>query len=462
MKRLNIEENYTNYHFIGIGGINMSGLAEILHNDGCVVTGSDRSGSKIIDSLRKKGIDARIGHDAKNVSENVQVVVYNAAVPADNAEILVAKQRCLRLMDRAELLGLLMKNYETSICVAGTHGKTTTTSMLAEIFMMAHKNPTVMSGGILPSMGGAMRIGSQDFIISEACEYNNSFLKFYPHIGIILNLEMDHSDFFADIGAMRKSFSAFAQKIPRNGLLVVNSEIDELGQLIRGLDCDVVAFGKNGSVVTQNIHLSKEGYPLFQVVGNGKTLGEIALKIPGDHNIQNAMAAICVAMHCGIDFAIIAAAFSQFAGAIRRFQRIGNYNGATIIDDYAHHPTEVAATIAAAKNMPHNRLWVVFQPHTRERTAEFLNEFAHELAQVDELIILDIFNPAGREEEHCKVHSKDLVEQAEKVNVANVHYMSSFSTCVEHLKQQLAQNDLLITMGAGNVYEVAEALYNSH
>jgi UDP-N-acetylmuramate--alanine ligase len=458
MKRLNIAKNNNNYHFIGIGGVNMSALAEILHNDGCNVTGSDKNDSKIILALRKKGIDIKIGHDAQNIGDKTQIVVYNAAVPKDNPEILAAKAGGLRLMDRAELLGRLMQNYETAICVAGTHGKTTTTSMLAEIFMAAGYDPTVMNGGILPSMGGALRIGARDFIIAEACEYNNSFLKFHPNIGIVLNIEMDHSDFFPDLDTLNESFASFAKKIHRDGLLVINNNVPGLDRLTHGLDCDVSAFGKDGSIRAENIRLGAAGHPIFDTVTDSGILGEVALKIPGRHNIQNALAAISASLRCGIAFDTIAAALSRFEGAVRRFQHIGRCNDAAIVDDYAHHPTEVAATIQAAKSLPHSRLWVVFQPHTRKRTAEFFDKFAQELARADELIILDIYNPAGREEEHCQVHAKDLAQRAAKHGPANCRYLPSFLACTSHLKQHIAPNDLVITMGAGDVHKIAEAL----
>ena len=456
MRRLNIIENYRNFHFIGAGGINMSGLAEILHKDGCVITGSDRNNSDLVVGLREKSIDIKIGHDAQNVGENVQVVVYNAAVPQDNPEILEAKARGLRLMDRAELLGRLMQNYDTAICVAGTHGKTTTTSMLAEIFMAADKDPTVMNGGILPSMGGALRIGNRNIIIAEACEYHDSFLKFWPHIGIILNIEMDHSDYFANIDGLTASFKKFAQKIPHDGLLVINNSIINAPKIASGLGCIVHSFGEKGDIAAINIRHSAQGYPIFDVImAEGKRLGEIALKVPGNHNIQNAMAAICAALHCNIGFSTIAAALSRFTGPMRRFQHIGQLNGATIVDDYAHHPTEVVATIQAAKKMPHNRLWVVFQPHTRARTMEFLDEFAEALVNADEIIVLDIYNPAGREEERYNVHSKDIVA---KIDTANCRHLPDFDTCTHFLTQHIVDGDLVITMGAGDVHKIAEAL----
>jgi UDP-N-acetylmuramate--alanine ligase len=362
-------------------------------------------------------------------------------------------------MYRTDLLGRLMQNYGKAICVAGTHGKTTTTSMLAEIFMAANTDPTVMNGSVLPSMGGAVRIGGRDFIMAEACEYHNSFLKLNPTIGIILNVEMDHSDYFANIDAVHASFASFAQKIPKNGLLAINSDTPALPRLIRGLDCDVVAFGQGGPIRPDNIRFGSDGYPVFDVVNSNGKLGEIILKVPGHHNIQNAMDAITAAMHCNMPFATISAALARFTGALRRFQHIGKYNGATIVDDYAHHPTEVAATISAAKKMPAGRLWVAFQPHTRARTAEFLNEFAAELSQADHPIVLDIYNPAGREEEQYNVHSKDL---AAKITNPNCLYLPSFQATVDHLQQHLAPNDLLITMGAGDVHQIATSLVNMH
>ena len=456
MKRLNIIENCQNFHFIGAGGINMSGLAEILHNDGYFVAGSDKNNSALVEDLHKKGIDIKIGHDAQNVDENAQVIVYNAAVPQNNPEMLEAKARGLHIMDRAELLGRLMKNYDTPICVAGTHGKTTTTSMLAEIFMAADRNPTVMNGGILPSIGGALRIGGREVIIAESCEYHNSFLKFWPYIGIILNIEMDHSDYFTNINELTASFKKFAQKIPHDGLLVINTGILDASKITSSLDCAVLSFGEKGDIAATNIRHSAQGHPIFDIItAEGEILGEIVLKVPGNHNIQNAMAAICAALHCDIDFSTIAAALSRFTGPMRRFQHIGQFNGAIIVDDYAHHPTEVAATIQAAKKMPRNRLWVVFQPHTRARTVEFLDEFAEALAGADEIIVLDIYNPVGREEERYNVHSKDIVA---KIDTTNCRHLPDFDTCTHFLAQHIVDGDLVITMGAGDVHKIAEAL----
>jgi len=459
MYNIKIVEECKNFHFIGIGGINMSGLAEILFRAGYSVAGSDQKDSENVDRLRKAGIDVKIGHDDKNIDDDAEscVVVYNSAVPMDNPEIFKAKKMNLRLMDRAELLGRLMSNYEKSICVAGTHGKTTTTSMLAEIFVFAGRNPTVLNGGILNSIGGALRIGGQDVIIAEACEYHNNFLKFYPHVGIILNLEMDHSDFFKDIDHLRRSFADFSKNIHKDGLLVINGGIPNLQQFEEASDCRVTAFGKNGQLTAENISYDSLGCGKFEVFEKDVCLGSMSLAVPGEHNIQNALAAASCALDFGIDFSDIKGALAAFKGAARRFTLMGSFNGAAIVDDYAHHPTEVAATIAAARNMEIGRLWAVFQPHTHTRTKLYLSEFALALAAADYAIVLDIYNPVGREEESCPIHSKDLAAAASK-HTPNCLYMPDFDAAAAHLKEHVRPGDMVITMGAGNVDVLAVML----
>ena len=443
MDKLKILPNCDNYHFVGIGGINMSALAEVLLNEGYTVSGSDKSDSPAMDKLRGLGISVALGHDGENLPENAQVVVYNAAVPADNPELFVARQRGLKLLDRAQLLGLLMQNYDFSICVAGTHGKTTTTSMLAEIFMGANANPTVMSGGILPSMGGAMRIGGRKFFIAEACEYHDSFLNFFPKVGIILNLEMDHGDYFGGEVGLRQSFRKFAELIPADGLLIINNEIPKLDEIVDGLVCQVLTFGVGGDICASDIQFFPDGGSLSHIDG----LGQLALGVPGAHNISNALAAIATARHFDLPFEAISKALQDFKGANRRFQRKGQINGAEIIDDYAHHPTEVSATIQAARNMKHNRLWVIFQPHTHERTAKFLDEFARALRGADEVIILDIYRPAGREQEQAMVHAKDLVRKID----ANCNYAPDFEWARVYMRKNLKKGDIAIVMGAGDI-----------
>ncbi|MCL2620894.1 MAG: UDP-N-acetylmuramate--L-alanine ligase [Defluviitaleaceae bacterium] len=452
MDKLKIVAGCDNYHFVGIGGVNMSALAEVLFREGYTVSGSDKSDSSAVAKLRDLGLVVAIGHDASNLSKDAQVVVYNAAVPADNPEVSEARQRGLKLLDRAQLLGLLMQNYDYPICVAGTHGKTTTTSMLAEIFMAADADPTVMSGGILPSMGGAMRIGGRKFFIAEACEYHDSFLNFFPKIGIILNLEMDHGDYFGGEAGLRQSFRRFAELIPADGLLIINNEITGLDEIVSGLNCEVLTFGSGGEVCACDVEFSVDGCSFCRIDG----LGKLALGVPGTHNISNALAAIAVARHFDLPFEKMSEALSVFKGADRRFQRKGQLNGAEIVDDYAHHPTEVSATIGAARNMEHNRLWVIFQPHTHERTAKFLDEFAGALRGADEVIILDIYRPAGREQEQATVHAQDL---ARKID-ANCNYAPDFEWAVAYVRKNLKKGDIAITMGAGDVNRLGDMILN--
>ncbi|MCL2397431.1 MAG: UDP-N-acetylmuramate--L-alanine ligase [Defluviitaleaceae bacterium] len=457
MGKINIIQGHTNFHFIGIGGIHMSGLAEILHLDGCYVTGSDKNDSENVARLRKVGIDVKIGHDAQNIPKNAQVVVYNAAISENNPEIALARAKNLHIMGRAELLGRLMQNYDQAICVAGTHGKTTTTSMLATIFMVADTDPTVLNGGILPAMGGAMRIGGRRVFIAEACEYHDSFLNFFPHIGIILNMEMDHSDFFPDIHALGRSFHKFARRIPGDGLLIIDGQIDGLPQIIDGLDCNIQILGKNGHIWAENVHFDASGCGIFDVFDKSGVLGRINMAVPGNHNIQNALAATTCALRFGIDFAVISRALGSFTGTRRRFQVVGQCNGATVVDDYAHHPTEITATLQAARNIPHGRLWAVFQPHTHTRTRQFLSAFADSLATADEVIILDIYKPAGREEAGCHIHARDLANQI-SLQMPNCRYLSSFDKAIDYLKNHVQPNDMIIAMGAGDIDTLAHKL----
>jgi UDP-N-acetylmuramate--alanine ligase len=460
MHNFSLINDYKNYYFIGIGGINMSALAEALWRDGYKVYGSDKADSSAVEHLRSLGIAVNVGtHNASNLPEDAEVVVYNAAISVQNPELALAEERGLVLLDRAGLLGLLMKNFKYAVCVAGTHGKTSTTSMLAEIFMAAGLDPTVMSGGVLPSMGGAMRLscslakGNRDFFIAEACEYHNSFLKFYPYIGIILNIEMDHGDFYKSEAELRESFRSFSAKIPKDGLLIINAEIPDYQDITQGLSCKVLTFGSGGDIFAQDVVFGADGGSEFTAKRRTAEDGcSYRLAVPGRHNISNALAAILAASHFGLKDKKIAEALRGFKGAQRRFQRLGQYNGADIIDDYAHHPTEVAATLTAAKKIlegSEGRLWVVFQPHTHNRTEEFLSEFAKSLSIADKPLILDIYRPAGREEEKSAVHSKDLVDA---INNPNKLYLESFDTAVDYARKNLISGDMLITMGAGDVY----------
>ncbi len=446
-------------HFIGIGGISMSGLAEILLEEGFTITGSDSKESPLTRHLEEKGARVYYGQKASNIESEpgIQVVVYTAAIHPDNPEFKEAKEKNIPMLTRAELLGELMRNYKESVAVSGTHGKTTTTSMITDILLAADTDPTISVGGILKDIGGNIRVGGPDLFVTEACEYTNSFLSFYPTIEVILNIEEDHLDFFKDINDIRHSFRQFAEKLPKGGLLVINSGIDNLPEITDNLPCRIVTFGKDLSSMytAQNITYDEFARPSYDLVVQGETVNRITLGVTGEHNVYNSLAAIAVAMELGIGFDAIMAGLKNFKGTDRRFEKKGEIGGVTIIDDYAHHPQEIAATLSAAKNYPHKKLWCVFQPHTYTRTKAFLDEFAQALSVADEVILADIY--AARETDTLGVSSADIAFRIEKMGTP-ARYIPSFDEIETFILQHCMQGDVLITMGAGDIVRVGEKL----
>ena len=446
-------------HFIGIGGISMSGLAEILLDEGFSVSGSDSHETELTKRLSEKGARVYYGQRASNLEQepDIDVVVYTAAIHEDNPEFRAAKERELPMLSRAELLGELMRNYKEAIAISGTHGKTTTTSMLTEILLAGELDPTVSVGGILKDIGGNIRVGGPDLFVTEACEYTNSFLSFYPTMEIILNIEEDHLDFFKDIEDIRQSFRLFAEKLPSTGLLVVNSGIEAVEAITRGLKCRVVTFGKDLSsdYTAQNITYDEYASPSYDLIFQGEIVSRITLGVTGEHNVYNSLAAIAIAMELGVGFDGVMSGLGRFTGTDRRFEKKGEVGGVTIIDDYAHHPQEIRATLAAAKNYPHRKLWCVFQPHTYTRTKAFLDQFAEALSAADEVILTDIY--AARETDTLGVSSRDVAERIEKLGT-RAHYIPSFDEIETFILENCMNGDLLITMGAGDIVKVGEKL----
>ncbi|KAE9636193.1 UDP-N-acetylmuramate--L-alanine ligase [Defluviitalea raffinosedens] len=462
MLDINFENTHQKIHFIGIGGISMSGLAEILVKKGFKVSGSDMKNSKIIRHLEQLGVDFHLGHLPSNIKDDLDFVVYTAAIKEDNPELMEARKRNIPTMDRAELLGQIMKNYPYAIAVSGTHGKTTTTSMLSHILLEAKKDPTISVGGILDAIGGNIRTGHSDYFITEACEYYDSFLKFYPYIGIILNIEEDHLDYFKDIDHIRNSFTAFAKRIPKEGTLVINGDIENIHSILDEVDCKVVTFGTDPSRVmwtAANISYNEKACGSFDLFYQGKNMGRISLGVPGIHNIYNALAACACAHALNISTEDMANGLKKFIGTHQRFEIKGNLKGITIVDDYAHHPTEIKATLAVANHYPHNRLWCVFQPHTYSRTKAFLKEFAEALTAADHIILTDIY--AAREKDLGEVHSKDLQKELEKLGKKS-YYFSDFESIENFLLENCIPGDLLITMGAGDVSIIGEDLLGAN
>ncbi len=456
MYKLNFNEPI-HVHFIGIGGISMSGLAEILLEKGFTISGSDSKESDLTDILTSKGATIFYGQKAENIIPGIQLVVYTAAIHEDNPEFAEAKAQQLPMLSRAQLLGQIMDNYEKSIAVAGTHGKTTTTSMISEILMAAKADPTISVGGILPSIGGNLRVGASSVFVSEACEYTNSFLNFRPKYSIILNVEAEHLDFFKDLDDIRHSFRKFAGNTLADGATIINGEISNYEELTHNLPQEIITYGFDSSFdfYATDVTYNEKACPAFTVMHHDKKVADIQLSVPGRHNASNALAAVALAVTMGLDTDAIVRGLDAFSGANRRFQYKGTVDGVTVIDDYAHHPTEIRATLSAAQNYPHQRLVLVFQPHTYSRTKAFLDDFADVLSMADVVVLADIF--AAREKNTYGVSSKDILTCL-KAKGTEAYYFPSFEEIEKFLLKKCVNGDLLITMGAGNVVEIGEAL----
>ncbi|MBD5544725.1 MAG: UDP-N-acetylmuramate--L-alanine ligase [Lachnospiraceae bacterium] len=454
-------------HFIGIGGISMSGLAEILADRGFPISGSDTKKSPLTESLERKGVTVYYGQSASNITDSVQLVVYTAAIHEDNPELLAAKTKKIPCMTRASLLGQIMKNYELPIAISGTHGKTTTTSMISEILLSADMDPTLSIGGILKSIDGNIRIGASSYFVTEACEYTNSFLSFFPKVSLILNIEEDHMDFFKDIEQIRDSFHRFAKLLPKDGTLIINGDIKGIDAIISDLECNIITYGSKPEFdyfpkdITYD-SLARPSYTLCRSpkasqrnADSEETAPKVTLGVTGEHNVLNSLAAIALADLLGISLETVKRALLSFHGTDRRFELKGKLGEITILDDYAHHPTEIKATLQAAEKYPHKEIWCVFQPHTYTRTKAFLSDFATALSLADHVVLTDIY--AAREKNTIGISSMDLLKELEKLG-ADCHYFPSFDEIENFLLENCSQGDLLITMGAGDVVNIGEKL----
>ncbi len=444
-------------HFIGIGGISMSGLAQILLEAGFTVSGSDRKKSPLTQHLVSMGAKINYPQMASNINDGIDLVVYTAAIAQDNPEFCAALEKKIPLMTRADLLGQIMKNYKTPIAVSGTHGKTTTTSMISEVLLAAGTDPTLSIGGILKSIDGNIRVGKSDYFVTEACEYTNSFLSFFPRISIILNIEEDHLDFFRDIHDIRHSFRKFSEILPEDGYLIINRDIDHMEQIVENLPCKIITFGANTTADYSytDVAFDTFGCASYTLVKKGKNCGTVKLGVVGEHNILNSLSVIALTDLLGIDFVIVCDALASFSGTERRFEHKGEVAGVHILDDYAHHPTEIAATLKAATNYPHRTLWCVFQPHTYTRTKAFLKEFAKALSLADKIVLTDIY--AAREKNTVGISSVNLLHELEKLG-KECYYFPNFDDIENFLLKNCINGDLLITMGAGDVVKIGENL----
>lgn len=444
-------------YFVGIGGVSMSGLAEILVKDGYNVSGSDIKTSTTTDELISKGIHIDIGHKTENITDDVTYLIYTVAISEDNPEFLEAKRRNLPMKTRGKLLGDIMRDYEYSISVSGTHGKTTTTSMISEILLSKDLDPTIAVGGVLPTIGSNLRIGDSKYFVAEACEYYNSFLDISPFIGVVLNVEEDHLDFFPSIVEIREAFRLHTLNINPSGILIINKHIDELDSIIDTAPCKVETFTIHEELEANwkslNVVHNDNGSCDFDVYYNGEFKIKVHLNIPGNYNIANALASIATAEFLDVPATNWVEGLSHFIGTQRRFQRKGIRNGIEIIDDYAHHPTEIKATLSAVKNMKANKTWCIFQPHTYSRTKFLFNEFAESFADIDEIIITHIF-PA-REPFDPTITSEMLTDKIRE-NGKKVSYIENFSDIAKFIDENCSEGDLVLTVGAGDVYQIGE------
>ncbi len=444
-------------HFIGIGGISMSGLAEILRKENFIISGSDSKASDLTKHLEDLGATVYIGQRASNITEDIDLVVYTAAIKEDNLEYQAVLSKNIPTLSRAQLLGQIMSNYDTGIAISGTHGKTTTTSMLSQVLLQADADPTISVGGILKAIGGNIRVGNSEIFLTEACEYTNSFLNFYPKISVILNIEEDHMDFFKDIHEIRDSFQSFANNLPDDGTLVINGDIDNYSEITSDLNCEIITYGvsNNNTYRATNIEFDEYANPSFDLVKDKTVIDHITLSVPGLHNVSNSLAAIAVANVLGISLETTKKGVMAFSGTDRRFEYKGEIGGVTIIDDYAHHPTEIAATLNAAKNYPHKTTWCIFQPHTFTRTKAFMSDFAKSLSISDKVVLADIY--AARETDNLGISSKTLLVELKKLG-CDAYYFPSFDEIENFLLENCMHGDLLITMGAGDILKVGEKL----
>ncbi len=449
-----LKQKNSRIHFIGIGGVSMSSLAKLLLHDGHRISGSDNTVSSNTKGLEQLGVQVMYQQVAENIKE-FDMVVYTAAISSENEELQQARAKGILTVERCVLLGEMMREYRYPINIAGTHGKTTTTSMIASIFLDAGVEPTVSVGGDFSRIEGNLKIGRKDYFVCEACEYVESFLQFYPFASVILNIEEDHLDYFKDINHIKSAFSKFCARTADGGFVILNGEDENCLAIRKEIACKTYLFGmdETNDIYAQNIVYDSEGHPSFDVVYEGTILGRVVLSIKGSHNVLNALAATLCSLKLGVPFHAIVTGLKNFGGAKRRFERKGTFKGASVYDDYAHHPTEIASTLNSLSNMEYNHLYLIFQPHTYTRTKALFEEFVEVLTGVNTLIITDIY--AAREKNLYGISSKDLAD-----GIDGALYMPEFQQIADYLEEKIEEGDLVITVGAGNVFQIGEMLLN--
>lgn len=442
------------FHFIGIGGSGMCPLAEILHHEGYELTGSDVNETDTLARIRSYGIPVHMGHRAENIGD-AQAVVYTAAIMKDNPELLAAKEKGIPLIERSVMLGMISRRYSRTVAVSGTHGKTTTTSMITQILLTGKKDPTVVIGGKLPFMGSSGRVGKSDIMVCEACEFVDTFLQLTPAISIILNIDADHLDYFGTLENVIKSFRQFANQTSQ--MLIINGDDANTRKAVDGLKKQIVTFGfgEQNDYTASKVEMASGSHARFEVAYHGEHLCHITLRIPGKHNIYNALAAVAAAHQLQVEPTVIEESLDAFTGAGRRFEILGKPKGITIADDYAHHPAELEATLTAAKEMNFNRVWAVFQPFTYSRTAMLLDDFARVLALADRVVMTEIMG--SREINTYNIYTKDLADK-----IPGSVWFNTFEEVADYVVARAEPGDLIITLGCGDIYKAAKLMLKKY
>lgn len=458
MPNIDTIKKYKNIHMIGIGGVSMSGIAAILKNWGFTVTGSDWAKSETTDKLDELGIKVTIGHNLEAIA-NSDIIVYSAAIKEDDPEMLEAKRLGIPTIERADFLGELTRCYQDTICVSGTHGKTTTTSMISLCFLEALKDPSIQVGAYLKPLSGNYKVGNSEYFIIEACEYVESFLKFSPKAEIILNIDNDHLDYFKNFENIKNAFIRYVKLLPDDGILILNADDSNCLEISQYTNVQPITYGiqnKDADFHANNIIFDADGFPEFDVYHKDSFFERIKLSVPGTHNILNALACIALCTPYGIEKNAIQSALLKFTGAHRRFEFKGKIDDkVSVYDDYGHHPTEILAIAKSLSHKKYHHSWVIFQPHTYSRTKNLLKDFANSLLNFDHVIVLDIY--AAREKNLYGITSKDLVEQLHSIG-KEAKYIPDFNECASYVKNNVKENDIVLTLGAGTVTEIGPML----
>ena len=452
-------KKHKNIFMIGIGGISMSGIAHILTKWGFNVSGSNNESNSMTEELLNSGINVYIPHDYKNIKDDIDLVIYTAAIKSDNKELVHANLLNIKTMERGEFLGELTKLFNDTIGISGTHGKTTTTSMVSECFLASKLDPTIQVGSVLKSINGNYRVGNSDYFIIEACEYKDSYLNFKQKSAIVLNIDNDHLDYFKNFDNIKKSFKEYVSHLPKNGLLVLNGDDKNCLELALNTKAKVITYGfnDNNNYVAKNISFNDLGYGEYDLYNKGKFIDHINLNVVGKHNISNSLACAALCLNYGIKIDFIKEGLKNYTGAGRRFEYKGLFKNAKVYDDYGHHPTEVKAVSDSILNKKYNKSWVIFEPHTYTRVKNHALSFAKSLINFDNIIIVDIY--AAREVNTYNVSENDIIDELKKLGKDSIH-ISDYNKIKDYLSTRVEKDDLILTLGAGYITKLSDLLVN--